>query len=377
MDSLLAPLSGSTQMVDEASRLKLQDSLRSAADAMETPHDTMLRLFNTSLEISVVRAGCDLNLFTTLSESQAPISVEKFSTEKGAEPLLIGRLLRYLASRRLIAETGKDEFTANNATKALADPRINGAMYYTHNIGGPVYQAMPDHLKAQQYHSNPQKFAWHAGLQTDQDFFPWAKEHPKEITWFQQLMSVPREGDWLDVAPFDNVTAGPDQAFFVDVGGSIGHQCARLRTKRPELAGKIILEDLEETIASAKAIDGVEFKSHNFFEPQPVKGAKFYYLRTVLHDWDDVKSEEILKQIIPAMGPDSKILIDEMALPNQGVHWWSACLDLHMYAMLGALERTVEQWHELLEGRCGLKIEAVKTYMPTMRNSVIVCGLKQ
>ena len=32
--------------VDEASRLKLQDSLRSAAEAMETPNDTMLRLFN-------------------------------------------------------------------------------------------------------------------------------------------------------------------------------------------------------------------------------------------------------------------------------------------------------------------------------------------
>lgn len=31
---------------DEASRLNMQDSLRSAAEAMETPNDTMLRLFN-------------------------------------------------------------------------------------------------------------------------------------------------------------------------------------------------------------------------------------------------------------------------------------------------------------------------------------------
>jgi hypothetical protein len=31
---------------DEAARLKMQDSLRAAAEAMETPNDTMLRLFN-------------------------------------------------------------------------------------------------------------------------------------------------------------------------------------------------------------------------------------------------------------------------------------------------------------------------------------------
>lgn len=38
---------------DEAARLKMQDSLRGAAEAMETPNDTMLRLFNgvsTNLE---------------------------------------------------------------------------------------------------------------------------------------------------------------------------------------------------------------------------------------------------------------------------------------------------------------------------------------
>lgn len=33
-------------VVDEAARLKMQDSLRGAAEAMETPNDTMLRLFN-------------------------------------------------------------------------------------------------------------------------------------------------------------------------------------------------------------------------------------------------------------------------------------------------------------------------------------------
>jgi len=71
-------------------------------------------------------------------------------------------------------------------------------------------------------------------------------------------------------------------------------------------------------------------------------------MRTVLHDWDEENSIKILKNTAAAMTADSQLLIDEMVLPNKDVHWWSACLDLHMYTMLNALERTVDQWHDLL-----------------------------
>jgi hypothetical protein len=92
----------------------------------------------------------------------------------------------------------------------------------------------------------------------------------------------------------------------------------------------------------------------------------------VLHDWDDEKSLEILKNLVPAMGPDSLILIDEMVLPNTGVHWWSAWMDLHM---LGAWERNVDQWHSLLD-RAGLRVVDIQKYMPTMRHSLITVALK-
>ena len=75
------------------------------------------------------------------------------------------------------------------------------------------------------------------------------------------------------------------------------------------------------------------------------------------------------------MGPDSRILIDDMVLPDTGTHWWSACLDLHMFTMLGALERNVDQWHTLLE-RAGLRVLDIKTYQPMMRHSVIMAALK-
>lgn len=51
MDDIINPIrtamNGNAQAMSEVSRLKLQDSLRAAAESLETPHDTMLRLFNS------------------------------------------------------------------------------------------------------------------------------------------------------------------------------------------------------------------------------------------------------------------------------------------------------------------------------------------
>ena len=84
----------------------------------------------------------------------------------------------------------------------------------------------------------------------------------------------------------------------------------------------------------------------------------------MLHDWADDKAESILQNVILAMGPDSKILIDGMVLPNTGVHWWSACLD----HVCDAGHRNVDQW-QCLMGKCGLKVPETKTYMPVMIES--------
>ena len=79
---------------------------------------------------------------------------------------------------------------------------------------------------------------------------------------------------------------------------------------------------------------------------------------------------EILQNIKDAMAPDSYILIDDMVLPNVGVHWQQAQLDMLMMAALGARERTQEQWNQLLQS-AGLKINKVHTYTESLQDSII------
>jgi hypothetical protein len=71
------------------------------------------------------------------------------------------------------------------------------------------------------------------------------------------------------------------------------------------------------------------------------------------------------------MGPDSKILLDEMVLPNTGVGLWSAGQDLQMMLMLGAVERTEDEWRDLVS-RAGLKVAEIRTYAPVEQTSILV-----
>ena len=93
-------------------------------------------------------------------------------------------------------------------------------------------------------------------------------------------------------------------------------------------------------------------------------------MRNILHDFPDDKCLMILKNTMAALGTDSVILIDDMVLPNSGVHWQAAQLDMQMMTSLASIERTQEQWYVLLES-VGLKIEKIWTYTMSLKDSIV------
>ena len=80
----------------------------------------------------------------------------------------------------------------------------------------------------------------------------------------------------------------------------------------------------------------------------------------------------ILANIIEALGPDSRILIDDMIVPNQNAHWQTTQLDIQMMTSLASLERTHNQWYELI-GKAGLKIIKKYTYTTSLQDNIIEC----
>jgi hypothetical protein len=84
-------------------------------------------------------------------------------------------------------------------------------------------------------------------------------------------------------------------------------------------------------------------------QPLTTAGARVYYLRSILHDWDDSKALEILQHIQPAMKREySKLLINEWIIPDEGAALYPSLLDINMMAMFSSMERTESQWRTLL-----------------------------
>lgn len=105
--------------------------------------------------------------------------------------------------------------------------------------------------------------------------FVWFPSQTKRFEYFQQVMTVQRAGaaTWLSAFPLkQELNDFRGNTVFVDIGGSFGHQCIAVKQAFPELAGKLVLQDLPETLAIVGKIEGVEVTEHNFFETQPVKG---------------------------------------------------------------------------------------------------------
>jgi 6-hydroxytryprostatin B O-methyltransferase len=117
---------------------------------------------------------------------------------------------------------------------------------------------------------------------------------------------------------------GLGNGLVVDIGGSFGHVCYELAEAAPEL--NFVVQDLEKVVAQAQKerandehANHIEFQAHSFFTPQPVKHADVYFLRFICHDYGDKYAARILANIIPAMGPNSIIMIVDEMMPEVGV----------------------------------------------------------
>lgn len=85
-----------------------------------------------------------------------------------------------------------------------------------------------------------------------------------------------------------------------------------------------VVQDLEPVIAAAQKdvphdlTDRVKFTVHDFLTEQPVQGADIYFFRWILHNWSDKYAIKILQNLIPALKPGAKVIINDNVLPQPG-----------------------------------------------------------
>jgi demethylsterigmatocystin 6-O-methyltransferase len=286
-------------------------------------------------------------------------------------------LLRSMASFGLIKETAKDTFQASRTTQAFANPHWQGAAPHFTGLHFPVAQVLPQYLKEHKYQdmNDNKDLPFQKALGTHLTTFDYMKQDQEQMKALGHIMVLDGVQSWANTYPVEmelkDFQPASDSALLVDIGGGFGQHSVFFKEKFPHIQGRIIVQDLPSTLAHlpAKAA-GIEFEEYDFFTPQTIRGAKFYYLRHIMHDWPDVDCIRILKMIVPAMGPDSLILVDDVVVPEKNVPWQVAAMDMMMMSCFGGIERSKDDWEKLLDG-AGLKVAHIFKYDEVKFHSIV------
>lgn len=176
---------------------------------------------------------------------------------------------------------------------------------------------------------------------------------------------------WYEIYPIaeraSKSQSDSDGVLVVDVGGGQGSDALAFRRAHTDLCGRIIVQDLPETIAGCDdtSLNGVELQAYDFFTPQPVKGAKAYLFKWILHNWSDDSIKRFLAHTVQAMANDSSLLIQELVMPATGVDFATSTLDIYQLLYFCGIERTADQWYSLLQD-CGVEVVKIWGHAHTM-----------
>jgi hypothetical protein len=146
----------------------------------------------------------------------------------------------------------------------------------------------------------------------------------------------------------------------VDVAGGYGSTLCAVLKATPGLRG--VLYDMPHVIESAAAriaaqgfTDRCELAAGNMFDSVPT-GADAYFMKHILHDWDDAACGKILAAIRAAIPTHGRLLVSEKLIQPGPSGYYGKITDLVMLVHnQGGRERTEDEYRELF-ARAGFKL---------------------
>jgi demethylsterigmatocystin 6-O-methyltransferase len=314
-----------------------------------------------------VRIAMDLDLFDIIARK--PSTLAELTEKTNVDSTLLKRILRMITAIGYLQQREVDKWEATPLTHAATMPPLKSWMIVNFDKKMDMYAQFPAWLKQHEY-----KTGW---LENDNiylqihgtDLWNFYEQNPEDSKIFDSAMSIQESFPSEQKPPYpfpvemDEIKNDPEAVTLVDVGGGAGQAIQSLKQAYPNLPGRFILQDLPKTIQMLELTKvkegGFETMVHHFFQPQPIKGAKYYHLRRVLHDWNDGKSLEILAALRPALDPAySRLLIEEFVLPDVSPGPVETQTDLLLMMCCDGRERSESEWRALL-GKAGFKIEAI------------------
>jgi hypothetical protein len=316
------------------------------------PHVQLIQMATSYWPSRLVHAAAVLGLADHLAPGRKTADEIAVLTETHAPSLY--RVMRTLVSLGLLTEDAGHRFGLTPLGDALRTGAPGCARASVLTLGGDwIWRGLADFL----YSVRTGRSSIEKSL--GEPIFDWLAKDPEVASLFSETMIGVHGMEPETVAQaYDFSQVGT----LVDVGGASGNLLTTILARHPEPRGILfdlphVLRDAPALIASRGLAERITLEPGSFFERVP-DGGDAYMLSHIIHDWSEDQSLTILGNCRRALRADSKLLIVEMVLPEDGTPHPGKMLDMMMLAGPGGQERTTPEYRALL-AKAGLELTRV------------------
>jgi hypothetical protein len=297
-----------------------------------------------------------------------PLSLEDLARQTKAHPHSLYRLLRGLASLGVFAEEDERRFTLTPAAALLQDDVPGSQRAMAIMMGEEHYKSWGELFYSVQ--TGKPSFEKIFG----KPVFEFLSERPEQAAIFDRAM-VGVHGretcavlDAYDFSAFSSIA---------DIGGGNGSTLCGILQRHPRLHGTLfdlpgVIGRAHQNVEKAGLSDRLHLVTGDFFESVP-SGAETYFLRHIIHDWDDEKALWILENVRRAMGEEGRVLVVESVIPPGNDPCFGKLLDLTMLVIPGGQERTEDEYRTLF-GKAGFRLSRI---VPTQAEVSVIEGVPE
>ncbi|HKS30725.1 MAG TPA: methyltransferase [Pyrinomonadaceae bacterium] len=307
------------------------------------PRTAMTRMIYGFMLSQAVYVAAQLGLPDILKDG--PRSSEQLACATGTDAASLYRVLRALAAVGVFEETEPNQFSLTPMGETLRSDAQGSLRPLAVCMGGQCnWQAWGDILHSVKTGESAFEHVFGTG------FFQHLERHPDNAKMFLESMNC--------CASLYNeaIVSGYDFSRFgkiVGIGGGQGKLITAILKANPETRG-IFFDTPNQTPVAERLFeqqgvaDRCETITGDFLEAVP-EGGDAYLLKHIIHDWDDPRAVEILKNCRRSMKPEARLLLIEEIIAEDSEFAPAKVLDIQQLLMPGGRERTAEEYKKLLE----------------------------
>jgi hypothetical protein len=307
------------------------------------PQDRLMQLSMGHLVSGALAVMAELRIADQLENG--PRSTSELAQATGARADILGRMMRSLEMVGLFARAQDGRWMLTPVSDVLRTKHPQSL----HRV--VLWGTSPGHFHIYA-HALHTAMTGQPGIEqaTGAGCFEALARDPREQNSFNDAMTALSEAMMPAIlAEYDFSSIGT----LVDVAGGHGFVLSSILARNPKMRG--MLYELEHVAGGARRrfsemglSERTQVVIGNMFESVPA-GGDAYIMKHILHDWDDAKVGQLLRNIRKAMNAQKgKLILLESVVPESAEPHFSKMIDLEMMMYPGGKERTESEWRELM-----------------------------